>query len=153
MLTTVDGKTIGTDKSDYVKKLELDLHPRTFKMIVRVVDEAIEGSLGVGNITWCSTGSLFGYNSSRPKKDVDRLWDNVIVAMSDDIVIKKTMGSLLAWRISLRGENWIVNYTPTGHYDMVTGKEIHRSEFFISKVIAKPKGRALDCESLLSKYR
>jgi len=154
----VDSKKI--EKMECVQVLynPKKMHSATLERIIKTVDEAIESTVkDVGSrLIWTKAGALFGHKSSRPKKDVDHLWDKIVKAVGDGKECLWSVGALLMWRISQRNEKWVVLKQDTDGIDPDTGKVITVAEYWIVADYGKyeskkPKTNTL--EDLVDKFK
>jgi hypothetical protein len=128
-------KSRDAENYDVIQAVKRKSHTATWDKIVRTIDSGIEYAMDTGNgrLVWSKSAALFGHSSPLPKRDVDHLWEHIISAVGDDKECKQAVGGLLRWRISLRGETWLVFRKDSGEIDPVTGKQITISEYWINE--------------------
>jgi hypothetical protein len=136
-------------KHECVAGLRSKLPPKSFEKLERIIDESIDqvveakegGKLG---LVYTKTGFMLGHQSSAPHADIEYVWNkisttligkktNVVWTDQESRLVLKTIGALVMYRMSLRDEDWLVNFEETNRMDIVTGTEIKIAEYWIRK--------------------
>lgn len=131
------------EKTAHFKKIKKEVSANSWKMICRILKESVEDCVSKGvtknKLVWTKMGAMFGYNSDRPKYDVERLWERVVEIVGDGKECKEAVGILLKWEISKRSETWLCYVQTTDEIDSTTGKLIKVSSYWINENFTPPK--------------
>jgi len=127
------------------------MHPETYTKVCRTIDTELNNlkPSTKSRLVWTNFGSLIGHGSSAPHKDLQHLWDKCESLFGQDKALKKFLGTLVMWRISIRDDIWLVyrekmriKNPVTGEYtdaiDPETGKPIKRCEYWIDNNYVDP---------------
>lgn len=131
------------------------LHPATWAKIIRTVDNAITNlkpSIS-SKLVWTKSGAIFGRKSTQPLEAIEHVWEASKQlfgpAAKENLLF---VGSLLYWRISLRGDQWFSYPNETGETDPLTGKEITERGYWINNGFRVPVKKAATAEDLMAKF-
>ena len=123
-----------TENMEIIRVLKKKVNSISFDRVVKTIAEALEFSIkNSTKLVWVSAGSLFGYSSLRPHKDVDHLWTKIMAAVGDGKECLWGVGALLKWQVALREETWVLYKQERDEIDPETGKPIYVSEYWIDK--------------------
>lgn len=143
------------EKWDILQKAVRVLHPATWAKIIRTVDSAIislKPSLK-SKLVWTKSGAIFGHKSSQPLEAIDHVWEHSKKMFGP--TAKENLlfvGSLLYWRISLRGDQWFSYPNEKGTTDPLTGREITERGYWINNHFAVPIKKQPTVSDLVAKF-
>ena len=158
----VDPKMV--EKSDLILNAKRKWTEVNFNKVIKTIDIGINEILkneSDNTIIWVDAGALVGTGdlSKQQLKRVEQIWDEVSSLVANNIIdpiatkiVRKTIGTFIKWRISIREETfWLVTYIPIGKKDPVTGEEIYASKYWIEPKYKK-KETGFSKEDLKAKF-
>ena len=127
---------------DVIQKAMGSLNARSFAKCERILDKGIQEAVNLATdkdrLIFTKLGMIVGDTCLTPHAHREYLWSCALkVFPGDDELANelrlKFLGGLMRWRVSLRGEQWLVYRRKTGNFNHHTGKEIRVSEYWVRK--------------------
>lgn len=84
----------------YIETFERNLHPATFRRVVKTMREAFDNSIGSPS-GFTRMAKAVGHQSMEPVKFVEKIWDDTVLAFGNNTkMCNMALGALLRWTVA-----------------------------------------------------
>jgi len=146
-------------QNDIILKLKRTLHGKRFERMVETARESVQyviDNTPDGRVVWTKTGAAMGHQSMTPARYKDHFWACIEeVFGGDEKMGLIAAGTVMRLVISERAEKWFVKRRDTEKVDLVTGKIVQASEYWVNESFTprpKPKTRGFAVSDLAAKW-
>ena len=130
------------EQMDLIQKLESEMHEKSWKRVLKTIDEEIEDAVNKSSagFTWTKTGALLGHSAPGSHSRINHVWEKLIDILGATRFSLMGAGALVLWRISLRDETWLMYKQIFDTYDPETGEQITVAHYWTDdKFVPKTK--------------